>query len=72
MAGMYNFKTGSGKSPSFFFFPDNNLLMLKTLKPSEKDILFDKGFLLAYFKYVMQNPSTLLMKIFGIYEMKIG
>jgi hypothetical protein len=46
MEGMFNFKTGEGKSPSFFFFPDNKLLMLKTLKPSEKEILMSKGFLL--------------------------
>ena len=67
-SGIFNFKTGSGKSPSFFFFPDNNLMMRKTLKTSEKDILFN-GFLLSYFKYVMKNPKSLLMKIFGIYEM---
>ena len=52
MEGMFNFKTGGGKSPSFFFFPDNHLLMLKTLKPSEKEILLSKGFLLQYFKFV--------------------
>ena len=51
--GMYNFKIGSGKSPSFFFFPDNKLLMLKTVKPSEMQILFKKGFFLAYFKFIM-------------------
>ena len=49
---MFNFKTGGGKSPSFFFFPDNKLLMLKTMKPSEKEILLGKGFLLQYMKYV--------------------
>ena len=72
MSGMYNFRTGGGKSPSFFFFPDNNKLMLKTLKESEKDILFQKGFLLDYFKFILKNPETLLMKIFGVYEMQIG
>ena len=71
MEGMFNFKTGGGKSPSFFFFPDNKLLMLKTLKPSEKDILLQKGFLLQYFKYVMKNPKTLLMKFYGLYSIKI-
>ena len=71
MEGMFNFKTGGGKSPSFFFFPDNKLLMLKTLKPSEKDILLQKGFLLQYFKYVMKNPKTLLMKFYGLYSIQI-
>jgi len=72
MEGIYNFQPGSGKSPSFFFFPDNRLLMLKTLKNSEKQILFENGFLLDYFKHVMKNPDTLLMKILGVYEMKVG
>ena len=49
---MYNFRTGEGKSPSFFFFSDNNVLMLKTLKDSEFDILFKKGFLLDYYKHI--------------------
>ena len=71
MEGMFNFKTGGGKSPSFFFFPDNKLLMLKTLKPSEKDILLKKGFLLDYFQYVQQNPKTLLMKFYGLYSIRI-
>ena len=46
--------------------------MLKTLKESEYSILFKKGFLVDYFKYVMNNPDTLLMKIFGVYELQIG
>lgn len=69
---MYNFRTGEGKSPSFFFFSDNNLLMLKTLKDSEFDILFSKGFLLDYFKHLESNPNSLLMKILGVYQLKIG
>ena len=50
--GIFKFKTGQGRSPSFFFFTDNGLLMLKTLKSSEKEILFQKGFLLNYFKHL--------------------
>jgi hypothetical protein len=37
--GIFNFKTGGGKSPSFFFFTDDGKFMIKTLKKSEKDIL---------------------------------
>ena len=47
--GIFNFKTGGGKSPSFFFFTDDNKFMIKTLKKSEKEILLGKGFLEAYF-----------------------
>ena len=46
--------------------------MLKTLKESERQILFKKGFLSYYFKHVMQQPDTLLMKILGVYEMDFG
>jgi len=69
MSGMYNFQIGQGASPSFFFFSDNKMLMLKTLKESEDQILFKKGFLLDYFKYIMNNPDTLIMKIFGVYQL---
>jgi 1-phosphatidylinositol-4-phosphate 5-kinase len=72
MSGMYNFRTGGGKSPSFFFFPDNNRLMLKTLKDSEHEIIFKKGFLLDYFKYIDKQPESLLTRIYGVYEMQIG
>lgn len=44
---------GTGKSPAFFFYSDNRLLMLKTMKQTEFDILFDDGkFLLDYFRHV--------------------
>ncbi len=49
---MYIFRTGGGKSPRFFFLPANNRLMLKTLKDSEHEIIFKKGFLLDYFTYI--------------------
>lgn len=71
--GLFNFKTGDGKSPSFFFFTDNNLLMLKTLKESEFNILMNRHeFLMDYFKYVTENPSCLLTKILGLFKIKMG
>ena len=45
--------------------------MLKTLKPSEKDILFKQDFLLHYYKHIVNNPDSLLSKIFGVFEMQI-
>ena len=68
---MFNFKAGSGKSPSFFFFSDNKLLMLKTLKESEKKILHFKEFLQKYFVFITENPDSLLMRIYGIYQVDI-
>ena len=70
--GMKNFKTGGGKSPSFFFFTDDKKFMIKTLKKSEKEILLQKGFLEDYFSYLIKNPDSLLMKIFGIFELELG
>ena len=70
--GMKNFKTGGGKSPSFFFFTDDKKFMIKTLKKSEKEILLAKGFLEDYFMHLMKNPDSLLMKIFGIFELELG
>ena len=69
---MYNFRTGDGKSPAFFFFSDNQLFMLKTMKESEFDILMKQGFLLDYYKHINSNPDSLLMKIYGIYKIQIA
>ena len=48
--------------------------MMKTMKNSEKDILLDGEFLLDYFVHLMKdtNQESLLMKIFGMYEIKIN
>ena len=51
---------------SFFFFSDNQLFMLKTMKESEFDIVMKQGFLLDYYKHITTNPDSLLMKIFII------
>ena len=70
--GIHNFSTGSGKSPSFFFFSDNKQFMLKNLKKSEMDILKDGKFLISYYKYLKENPNSLLNRFLGIYEVKIN
>ena len=73
-----NFKTGNGKSPSFFFFTDDKKFMIKTVKSSEMDILFSKNenFLQKYFDYLQMDKEkpidSLLMKILGVYELHIG
>lgn len=67
--GIHNFDVGSGRSPSFFFFTDNKLLMIKTMKPEEVKILFDKndGILLDYMRHISQHPGSLLSKLFGVF-----
>jgi hypothetical protein len=71
-SGIHNFQTGKGKSPSFFFFSDNKVLMLKTLKSSEFDILFKDGFLIDYYKHLMENKDSLLSRYLGIFEVKVN
>jgi len=52
--------------------------MIKTLKPSEMNILFSKkeNFLQKYFDYLEMNKEvpkdSLLMKSLGVYELHIG
>ena len=69
---MHNFTTGSGKSPSFFFFTDDRALMIKTVKESEKKILFETDFLFDYEKHIKENKHSLLSKILGVYEIKVS
>jgi hypothetical protein len=65
--GIHNFSTGDGKSPSFFFFSDNRLIMLKTLKDSEMSILYDDKFLPSYYSHVMKHKDSLLSRLLGVY-----
>jgi 1-phosphatidylinositol-4-phosphate 5-kinase len=64
---------GAGRSPSYFFFTDNSMIMIKTMKKEEAAILFDeeKGILLDYVKHVCENPDSLLSKFLGIYAVQI-
>ena len=69
---IHNFKLGSGKSPSFFFFSDNKQLMIKTVKPSEMDILFKTDFLTDYLQHLKDNPDSLLSRILGVFEVTVS
>ena len=70
--GVHNFQTGTGKSPSFFFFSDNKILMVKTLKESEFKILFDHKFMVDYYKHLINNRDSLLSRILGVYEIQVN
>ena len=45
--------------------------MLKTMKESEKRLLFGQGVLENYYKHIMESDGTLLSKIFGIYQIRV-
>ena len=68
---IHNFETGQGKSPSFFFFSDDHSIMVKTLKESEFDILFNTDFLVDYVMHLVRNPDSILSRYFGVYEVVI-
>jgi len=70
--GIHSFSTGSGRSPSFFFFAENKLLLIKTLKTSEFKILMDGAFLPDYYQYIISNTNSLLSRYMGLYEIKIN
>lgn len=69
---IHNFETGSGKSPSFFFFSDDNSLLIKTLKKSELEILLKTDFLVDYAIHLVKNPDSILSRFLGLYEIDIG
>ena len=56
-----------GKSGSFFISTDDNQYMIKTLRVDEFDLIH-KTFLNEYVKYLTRNPSSLLCRIYGMYN----
>lgn len=61
--------TSSGKSGSFFFFSSDGKFVLKTIKKKEKRFL--KEILKNYFTHLRENPGSLIMKIFGLHQIRI-
>ncbi|CAD8150050.1 unnamed protein product [Paramecium pentaurelia] len=63
-------KESMGRSGAFFFFSQNNKLILKTVEKSEiKDFL--DGRIVSYFNHINSNKKSLLAKIYGIYKIKL-
>ena len=48
------------------------MFLVKTLKSSEFDILFDDKWLVDYYKFIKENPDSLLSRYFGVYELRIN
>lgn len=51
------------------------MVLIKTLKKSEFDIMFDNNgrFLKSYYEYICkEKPDSLLAKILGVFEVKIS
>lgn len=61
-------ENSSGKSGSFFFHTADMKYMIKTIKKSEFFVL--KDMLPEYFRYVVDNPDTLITKYYGLHQLK--
>ena len=58
-----------GKSGSFFYFSHDNQLLIKTISKSEF-IFFRKTLLEKYYNHLINNPETLITRIYGLYKIK--
>lgn len=60
-----------GKSGSFFFFSDDKRFIIKTINNAELENMLC-NFMPNYFEYVVNNPETLIAKVYGIYTIAIN
>ena len=67
---MENIKESEGKSGSFMFFSHDQKFLIKTLKSSELHT-FLGDFALSYYNHLVNNPDTLLTKIYGVFTVII-
>ena len=67
---IHNFFSGTGKSSSFFFFTDNKEYVLKTLKDSERKLLFDNDVLKKYAEHILTHNESLLSRFYGVFTFK--
>jgi len=65
------FKAGEseGKSGSFFFFSHDRKFIIKTMFQEELDIMIES--LRQYHDYIEQNPSSLIARIYGVYQVEM-
>ena len=46
--------------------------MLKTLKKSEFDILFEDNLMFDYYKHMIRYPDSLISRYLGVYELRVN
>ena len=56
----------TGKSGSFFFFSKDRKFIIKTVFQEELDVFMQD--LPEYFKHVDEHPSSLLARIYGLFQ----
>jgi hypothetical protein len=67
---MIKIKESAGKSGSFFFFSYDKKFIIKTVKEHELETMLGQ-FMESYYNHAMNNPETLLTKIYGLYTVEI-
>lgn len=68
--GLKEMKKSQGKSGSFFFFTSNNKFLIKTITNEELDTLLN-GFMEKYYIHIINNPDSLLARLYGLYTITI-
>lgn len=68
---MLNLKESAGKSGSFFFFSHDNRFIIKTVKDHELETLLNY-FMVQYYPHIINNPDSLLTRIYGIFTVVLG
>jgi len=65
------FKAGEsqGKSGSFFFFSHDKQFLIKTMTDSELETF--QQFFKAFYHHLMNNPGSLIARIYGIFTVKM-
>jgi hypothetical protein len=61
---------GAGASGSFFFFSHDGKFIIKTMSNGEVDLLCKK-LLPGYLDHLLNNPMSLLARIFGVFTIKM-
>lgn len=58
-----------GKSGAFFFFSENDKLILKTMTLNELNNFRNKR-VQKYFEYIVSNPQSVIAKTYGLFIIK--
>jgi hypothetical protein len=58
--------TDGGRSGQFFFFNYDSTLIIKTINSNEMKVVREK--MKDYYEHFMKNGNSLIVKIFGLYE----
>jgi 1-phosphatidylinositol-4-phosphate 5-kinase len=63
-------KFSDGKSGSFFYFSLDSRFIVKTVTLAELNFL--RGILCHYYKYITDNPDSLLTRIYGLHRIRLA